>query len=72
MARYVKNEERSQKWGRGKCLKYKKMLCENKNKKDSAIKKIQAISMFFKFWKDNTTSSLLINIIRGATYYFLE
>ena len=48
------------------------MFEENKNKKDSAIKKIQAISMFFKFWNNNTTSSLLINITRGATYYFLE
>ena len=58
----------------GKCLKCKKLLCENKNKKDSVIKKYkqyQAISAVFKFWKDNTTLNLLINITRGATFSWM-
>ena len=57
-----------------KCLKCKKLLCENKNKKDSVIKKYkqyQAISAVFKFWKDNTTLNLLINITRGATFSWM-
>ena len=58
----------------GKCLKCKKLLYQNKNKKGSVIKKYkqyQAISAVFKFWKDDTTLKLLINITRGATFSWM-
>ena len=44
--------------GNEKCLKGKKKFCEKK------IIYSENILAFFKFWKDNTTLNLLINITR--------